>query len=150
MSDAVRNELFVFGISILTGVIAGIIFDFFRAVRRCGMGRGGAVVLCDIFFWIGEAALVFAAAYNFNSGQIRFYIFIGIAMGIMLYLLTLSRIVLRILVWIYSALIFFCSKIKVLILFLLKPVLFLMRKIVYVSKNIRTRGKKLKKQLKMY
>lgn len=150
MSDAVRNELYIFGISILTGVAAGIIFDFFRAVRRCGRGRGGAVAFYDICFWISEAALVFSAAYNFNSGQIRFYIFIGMAVGATLYLLTLSRAVLMILVWFYSALFFCICKTKALILFLLKPVFFLMRKIVYVSKNIQLNGKKLKKQLKMY
>ena len=150
MSEAVKNELFVFGVSLLTGLLAGMIFDFFRVMRRMGEKSGARVMAEDIFLWIGEACLVFAAIYSFNSGQIRFYFFLGMAIGFVLYLLTVSFLIIKLWMFLYKILHFLCQKTFLLCRFLLKPVLFLTGISQKIFKKIIKRGKKLKKQLKMY
>lgn len=149
MSETIKNELLIFALSQGAGVAAGVIFDFFRALRRC---RGGhaSVAASDIFFWLAEAALVFAAVYNFNSGQLRGYIFIGMAAGCGIYLLTLSRIMLFVFTHILRLFALTFKKTIALVLFLLKPFVFLSEKTLKVIKKIKIKGKKLQKQLKMY
>ena len=150
MSESVKNELFVFGISLLTGLLAGLLFDFFRAMRRMGEKSGARVMAEDIFLWISEACLVFAAIYSFNSGQVRFYFFLGMGIGFVLYLLTVSFIFIKLWVFLYKILHFLCQKTLLLCRFLLKPIMFLTKFTQKIFLKIKKRGKKLKKQLKMY
>ena len=104
MGITLKSELTVFGISILLGVISGLVFDIFRSVRLEIRGGHRTVAFQDILFWIIIAVLFFATVYKFNSGQLRFYIFIGAFLGLALYLLTISRLCIRIFAIIISAL----------------------------------------------
>ena len=150
MSETVRNELFVFLTSLLTGLSAGLIFDFFRAMRRMGEKSGAKVMLEDIFLWISEACLVFVSIYSFNSGQLRFYFFVGMGIGFVLYLLTVSFLFIKFWVFLYKILHFLFQKMFFLCRFLFKPVTFLTKYAQKILIKVKKRGKKLKKQLKMY
>ena len=87
-----ESELAVFGVSIILGAVCGLVFDVFRSLRlriRAGLKT---VAFQDILFWLIMSALFFAAVYKYNSGQLRFYIFIGAFLGLALYLMTVSKV----------------------------------------------------------
>jgi len=147
MSEAVKAELWLFLVSIVTGVATGVVFDFFRAMRRIREEGGRLVYIEDILFWLCEAALIFSVLYNFNYGQPRFYFFIGLASGAAIYLLTVS-----------SAVIFVLEKAGVLIKLLLSFVIKILKSVfrifikpvMFVAGAAKKSSAKLKKRLKMY
>lgn len=91
-----ESELTVFGASIVLGAVSGLVFDIFRSFRlkiRTGLKT---VAFQDILLWIILSLLFFATVYKFNSGQLRFYIFLGAFLGLVLYLLTVSKVCIKI------------------------------------------------------
>ena len=104
MGITLKSELTVFGISILLGVISGLVFDVFRSVRLEIRAGRKTVAFQDILFWIIIAVLFFATVYRYNSGQLRFYIFIGAFLGLALYLVTVSKVCIKIFAGFISAL----------------------------------------------
>ncbi|MBO4897276.1 MAG: spore cortex biosynthesis protein YabQ [Clostridia bacterium] len=92
MNITIESEITVFGVSIILGVLCGLVFDVFRALRLRIKTGLKTVAFQDILFWIILSALFFGAVYKYNSGQLRFYIFLGALLGLLLYLMTVSRL----------------------------------------------------------
>lgn len=150
MSDAVKSELLFFVISVFAGVIGAVIFDFFRSLRKNRADKKKTVAAEDILFWVSEAVWVFAVIYKYNSGQIRFYFFVGFAVGAIIYLLTLSKIVINLF---YTLKKIIEKTVKIAAKFIriiLKPVIFVASKIGGGFQMLHVRIKKIKKLLKMY
>ncbi len=71
----------------LCGIGFGLLFDFFRAVRKIVPMNRVWVNLTDLLFWIVCTAVVFFTASLTNQGELRWYEFIGIFLGTGLYFL---------------------------------------------------------------
>lgn len=92
----VCNQLFCLLIFILTGLVIGILFDIFRILRKSFKTTDFITYLEDIIFWILTGCIMLFSIFIFNNGEIRSYVFIGIAIGIILYMLVISRFFIRI------------------------------------------------------
>lgn len=92
----VYNQLFCLLIFILTGIVIGILFDIFRILRKSFKTADFITYLEDIIFWILTGCIMLFSIFIFNNGEIRSYVFIGIAIGIILYMLVISRFFIRI------------------------------------------------------
>ena len=92
----VCNQLFCLFIFILTGLVIGILFDIFRILRKSFKTTDFITYLEDIIFWILTGCIMLFSIFIFNNGEIRSYVFIGIAIGIILYMLVISRFFIRI------------------------------------------------------
>ena len=147
MVEGVRGELRLFLISVITGITTGILFDLFRAIRKTNTGGDGAVWAEDIIFWICETALIFSVIYRYNSGQVRFYFFIGLVSGTVLYLLTVSPAV----IFIFGKITVFLKSVLLFPVRILKSIyrLFAMP-VRVVTEKVKKTARKLKKRLKMY
>lgn len=88
----VQNQAYLFLIFSLTGVEIGILFDFFRILRRTIKTGNIVTYIQDILFWIFTGILVLYNIWYFNNGEIRVYMFLGIIIGILIYMSTLSSI----------------------------------------------------------
>ena len=86
------NQAYVFLIFILTGFILGILFDVFRILRRSFKTTDFITYIEDVIFWILTGLITLYSLFKFNNGEIRLYIFFGMALGIALYMLTFSKI----------------------------------------------------------
>ena len=84
--------LLLFGV---TGIVIGILFDIFRIWRRSFKTADWLTGLQDILFWLLTGIIVLFSIFQFNQGEIRSYVFIGMAIGIILYMLTISRFVVQ-------------------------------------------------------
>lgn len=88
---------------LLSGLGMGVVFDGYRVVsNELKFPRWWLPVL-DIVYWMAAALAVFRILYASNNGEVRAYVFIGLAVGVIVYYLLLSRIVIVIVKWLVGA-----------------------------------------------
>lgn len=85
------SNLISFGYSILTGVLAGIIYDMFKALRHAKKERKRLKYIGDLLFWVIITILFFITIVKVSDGILRGFLFIGFFGGGGLYLLTISK-----------------------------------------------------------
>ena len=101
----VQNQAYLFLVFSLTGVEIGILFDFFRILRRTIKTGNIVTYIQDILFWILTGILVLYNIWYFNNGEIRIYMFLGIIIGTLIYMSTLSSIFVKLFTKILSIII---------------------------------------------
>lgn len=82
----------IFMLFFVIGLIIGIIFDFFRAIRKNFKSSDLVTLLEDIAFLSLVSVLIIFSIIRINGGEVRFYLFLGIFFGILLYSLTISNL----------------------------------------------------------
>lgn len=117
------TELRVFFVCGLCGVACGILYDMFRILRRIFNPGTGVILALDIIFWILCAVITFGMLFYVNYGRIRWYEWLGLAIGAGAYMVSASPLVtdggtsffmflLRVLKLVCSPLFFLVSKLK--------------------------------------
>ncbi len=91
-----QDQAYLFLVFSLTGVLIGILFDFFRILRRSVKTPNIITYIQDVLFWVLTGILILYNIWYFNNGEIRLYMFLGIIMGVLVYITTLSNIIIRI------------------------------------------------------
>jgi len=86
------SQEIIFIFFIIIGLILGIVFDFFRVLRKEFKTSDFLTFIEDIVFIVISILLITIAIIKLNSGIIRFYLFIGILFGIIGYSLTIRKI----------------------------------------------------------
>lgn len=124
----VENQAYLFLVFSLTGVIIGILFDFFRVLRMTYKTSDIVTYIEDILFWILAGIIILYSIWYFNDGEIRLFMILGIIMGAIIYALTLSNIFIKI-----NS--FIMSKIKKVIEFLCNIVELPIKFIIKIAKN---------------
>lgn len=103
------NQAYLFLIFVLDGFIIGLLFDFFRILRKTFKTSDIITYIQDILFWILTGLVVLYSIFIFNNGEMRIYIFLGILIGIVLYILLLSKYIIKINVFIINKIKWFIS-----------------------------------------
>lgn len=91
-----QNQVYVFIAFILNGFLIGIIFDCFRILRKSFKTQDFVTYIEDILFGITTGLLILYSIFKFNNGELRFYLFLGIFFGLLLYFLVFSRVFIKI------------------------------------------------------
>ena len=87
------EQVYIFGWSIVTGMILGLLFDIFRGMRWKGM-KDIWVYLQDIVFWIVTGVIIICSTFLINMGELRGYMLIGYLLGAGFYFLLFSKYIL--------------------------------------------------------
>lgn len=66
-------------------MLLGILLDTYQVLKRRMRLKGWVISLIDLIYWIGSACLVFTLLLWSNWGELRFYIFMAICIGFLLY-----------------------------------------------------------------
>ena len=144
----INNQSYLFLIFIVDGIIIGILFDFFRILRKSFNSKDITTNIEDFIFWILTGILVLYTVFVFNNGEIRLYMFLAITLGIIMYMFLFSKHIIKINVFIISIAKRFVSKVfsiltipikKIYILIckiFLKPVYFLFINTRKISTNL--------------
>ncbi len=90
---SISHQADLFLTSVLLGVYLFCFYDFFRALRRVKKYKNIQVHLQDLLFITIITVYGFYTYLYENNGEIRFYYFIGIVIGGVLYLATISNYV---------------------------------------------------------
>ena len=91
-----QNQIYLFYIFLLTGILIGLLFDVFRILRKSFKTSDVMTIVHDILFWLLTSILTIYTVFKFNNGEIRSYVLFGIATGLLLYVLLFSKIVINV------------------------------------------------------
>ncbi len=147
------NQTSLFLIFTIDGVLIGIIFDIFRILRKTIKTSDFVTYIEDFLFWIITSIILFYSIFTYNNGELRFFMFLAVILGFVLYICTISsylikinvkiinvikRIFLKLFEIIYKPLI---KTFKILKKVIFKPILFV---IINIRKNIKNIKNRLK------
>lgn len=85
-----QEQIFIF--FFIIGIIIGVIFDIFRVLRKSFKTPDIITLAEDIIFLAISGILIIYSTIKLNNGEIRFFLFIAIFLGIFMYSLTISKI----------------------------------------------------------
>lgn len=92
----VTNQAYLFFIFIINGILTGLLFDFFRISRKVFKTSNFVTYVEDIIFWILTGCSVLYSIFVFNNGELRLYMFLGIILGAVFYMLFISSYIIKI------------------------------------------------------
>lgn len=92
------QQVETFVITILTGLLLGLLFDLFRVMRNIFRPRWMIGSAADLAYWLLATGIVFTALLLGNWGELRLYVFIGLLGGVAAYFKFLSRRTVRLLI----------------------------------------------------
>lgn len=105
---------------IITGMILGVVFDVFRILRKSFKTSDIITNIQDILFGIITGIILLSSIFLFNKGELRLYLFLGIAFGIIIYMLSISKYFIKLNVTIINF-------IKKIIILITKPFIILLK-----------------------
>ena len=91
MDNTIAMQLYSLLIFTISGVAIGIFFDIFRILRKTFKTPDIITYIEDTIFWICTGIFFLFLLFKFNNGVIRNYVIIGIIMGVVIYILTISK-----------------------------------------------------------
>ena len=92
----IYTQIYLFCIFLLDGLIIGLLFDFFRILRKAIKTPDFITYMEDALFWILTGLLILYSIFTYNNGEIRLFMFFAIIIGFILYYICLSRFILKI------------------------------------------------------
>ena len=96
MNTTITNQIYLFSIYFICGIIIGIFFDLFRILRQSFKTSDIVTYIEDIIFGILTGIFLIFIIFIFDNGEQRAFTFIALVLGAILYLLTISRYFIRI------------------------------------------------------
>ena len=94
MSIAEQTQIFI--IFVIVGIIISFLFDIFRILRKVYKFSNMLIYMQDILFWLLTGIIILQAIFKFNSGDIRIFLFLGIFVGVFIYISLFSIYVIKI------------------------------------------------------
>ena len=116
------EQLTSFIIFMVIGILISVIFDIFRILRKTFKTPDVVTYIEDSIFWLTTGLIVLFSIFLFNNGELRLYIFIGMSIGIVIYMLFISKFFIKLNVFIINSIKNIISKILHIIL---KPIKFI-------------------------
>lgn len=95
MSQVILGELRVVGVAFLSGAVITMVYDILRIFRRVISHGNFWIGAEDFIFWIWTALWTFSVLYRENDGNLRMYTMLFMAVGMILYHLTISEPLVR-------------------------------------------------------
>lgn len=123
MTLSIDVQFKYFFATIVTGIGIGIFFDVYRIIRGFNYKKGILSSISDLLFWILMSLFTFIFLLNTNNLNVRYYTFIGIVFGFIIYMSAISRYVIVFLRWVVYILI---KTIRIILFILFYPIRLLM------------------------
>ena len=89
----VSNQAILFGVFTINGIIIGVLFDFFRIIRKTFKITDFGTYIQDILFWIVSGVIFLYSMCMFGNGELRWFMVFGILIGACIYIITISKYV---------------------------------------------------------
>ncbi|MDO4557078.1 MAG: spore cortex biosynthesis protein YabQ [Lachnospiraceae bacterium] len=102
MSNYMIHELLFFFCSLASGALLSFVYDWIRFFRKMIRHSSVAVAVTDFCYWIGGALFLFVVFYQKNDGILRWYAFVGVVGGMLVYILVVRDRLVNFLVKMFS------------------------------------------------
>ncbi|MHA7966189.1 spore cortex biosynthesis protein YabQ [Paenibacillus sp. CAU 1782] len=110
------------------GAGMGIVFDGYRVISSELRFPRWWLPLLDVAYWALAAVAVFRMLYASNNGEVRAYVFLGLALGAIIHYWLLSSLVIKLVKWFIDAVRAVISfLVKMVMLLIVKPVILLLK-----------------------
>ena len=109
----------------LVGILVNFIFDIFRFIRKNFKTPDYITYIEDIIFLVISTIIVMFALWKISNGILRFYIFLAIFLGIIIYSLTFSKFCIIII----NSIVVFCKKMSLFVKKVLNKLIFFLKKL---------------------
>lgn len=161
MEVSSSQQIYVFSLSVLLGILCAAFFDIQRFLRKLSLAGTARTMLEDILFAFVCVGVMLGFSYYFNNGEIRYYQIMGALSGALFYAAALSRIFMKVLFVLFKVIknllirplvkicLILLKPVKKLVSLIEKYILRLRRKFLSFIRNIKKRKKHLKKRMKM-
>lgn len=93
MIISVNSQAYVFLCTIAGGMVIALTYDLFRILRKAVKTNSFITYIQDLLYWLIVAVIMFLTVYYSNDGELRVFLFIGAFLGVILYALLFSRII---------------------------------------------------------
>lgn len=107
-----NQQIFTFAVTLATGAIIGLVFDFYRVIYNIMRPRPAVTYITDLLFWIVATTITLIALLMSNWGELRAYVFIGLFGGAVLYFQLLSKLTQIVLLQVFGAIHFAITWVK--------------------------------------
>jgi len=91
MDITTNSQAIIFLLCVLCGIVIGLVFDLFRVQRTFSNASKTSLAMSDIIFWLIASLLAIEFIVFFNNGVLRFFEFLGFALGALIYFSFLSK-----------------------------------------------------------
>lgn len=125
MTVSSSQQLQMFIVCIIFGLVSGVLFDILRSIRRIYGGGNIHTTVQDILFLVVYISLSILLCYLYDDGRIRYYQVMGAAFGALVYALLFSHFVMK----------FFCAIHKLFIKVFIIPIIKSVRMIWFPIKK---------------
>ena len=89
------QDMNVFYATIYGGILIGILFDINRSLKENFKVIKKTCFILDVLFWIVITLIVFIVVNTISKFQLRYYHFVALAVGFILYYNTISKFILK-------------------------------------------------------
>ncbi|MEK3884245.1 spore cortex biosynthesis protein YabQ [Paenibacillus sp. PL2-23] len=120
-------------VMLVSGLGMGVVFDGYRVVSNELKFPRWWLPMLDIIYWMAAAVVVFRMLYASNNGEVRAYVFLGLAIGVILYYWLLSKTVIALVKWLIEAVrAMIRLMLKLLDWMIVKPILLLYKMVIVI------------------
>lgn len=137
------NQAYLFLLFSLNGVIIGLLYDVFRILRKTFKTNNFVTYIEDILFWILTGIIIIFFMYNFSDGSLRIFMIFGLIIGILIYIITFSKIIIN-----FSMIVI--NGLKKIICVLLVPIKIFLKLLLKVINFLKLKVKLIMLKLKNY
>ncbi len=130
----IENQCYLFLVYTTNGIFIGILFDIFRVLRKSFETNDITTYFEDILFWILTGLSLLYSIFTFSNGEIRLYMFLGVFLGCLTYMMLISKYFIKINV---KIVVFFKKIFGIIFSILLLPIKFLFKPIRFITINIK-------------
>lgn len=88
------GQLYAFLLTVVAGASVGILFDFYRVFRSGSNPKRWLSILWDVLYWVVVTPTVIIILLVGNWGDLRYYVLLGMGLGIFVYFQVFSSLVL--------------------------------------------------------
>ncbi len=78
---SVKNQVYVFILCMVIGILAGLVYDLFKIVRKSIKHKNLFIQIEDLIYWILITFISFLILLYKNNGEVRMYGVIGLFIG---------------------------------------------------------------------
>lgn len=108
--ETVQFQSYVFSYSVYGGILIGILYDIYRALKGKKRSERLIASLWDVLFLLSVFFVVIWAVFSSSYGDIRAYVLIGFMVGFYLFERLLGRIVVGIFLFLYREVTYFLKR----------------------------------------
>ena len=156
MENVILTQIYSFFIYLVSGIIIGLFFDIFRILRKSFYTPDFITYIEDILFWLLTGVFLIIVLFKFSNGEIRIYNISALFFGTIIYIISISKFFIKINVIIITFIKNITYKILKFILYPIKVILILIKKIfkpftffvINIKKNLLNFKEKMMKNVK--